>query len=109
MAALAVRLSKIDYYLVDNIYVCILSRVMERVQVESGVAGDRFPDWESKDAQTAGCGKTPRPSPLKSTARARLGVRSTDANLEHRAKYQLTTVRLAVRMLYCPTEGVAAL
>jgi len=42
----AVRLSKIKYYLVDNIYVFILSLSMSRVQEESGRMAERFPNWD---------------------------------------------------------------
>ena len=42
-----VRLSKIEYYLVDNIYTLTLSPVMDRVQEESG---KRFPNWNQGGA-----------------------------------------------------------
>jgi hypothetical protein len=48
--ASAIRLSKIWYYLVDNIYNFILSRVMDRVQEESGGMAERFPNWDEGGA-----------------------------------------------------------
>ena len=44
----AVRLSKIVYYLVDNIYFIILSCVMGRVQEESGRTAEAFPNWNRR-------------------------------------------------------------
>jgi hypothetical protein len=44
----AVRLSKIVYYLVDNIYFIILSWVIGRVQEESGRTAEAFPNWNRR-------------------------------------------------------------
>jgi hypothetical protein len=57
VAALAVRLSKIFDYLADIIYVCMLSRVMKRIQVESELAGDRFPNREIESSGRRGLRK----------------------------------------------------
>jgi len=43
-----VRLSKTYDYLIDNVYVCILSYENARGQEESGQAADRVPHWESR-------------------------------------------------------------
>ena len=48
--ASAIRLSKIWYYLVDNIYNLVLSQVMGRVQEESGRTAERFPNWNQGGA-----------------------------------------------------------
>jgi hypothetical protein len=39
------KLSKIVYYLIDNIYNLILSSLMDRVQEESGRTEEQFPNW----------------------------------------------------------------
>jgi hypothetical protein len=43
-----VRLSKIKDYLVDNLYVPMLSQVMHWFQEESGRLRARFPNWEAR-------------------------------------------------------------
>jgi hypothetical protein len=42
------KLSKIKYYLVDNIYCFMLSQLIGRVQEESKRAGDRVPTDNSR-------------------------------------------------------------
>jgi hypothetical protein len=43
-----VRLSKIEYYLVDNIYIFILSLSMGRIQEESGRTSGATPELERR-------------------------------------------------------------
>ena len=47
LSGIRYKLSKICYYLIDNIYNLILSALMDRVQEESGRTEDRFPNWNT--------------------------------------------------------------
>jgi hypothetical protein len=49
-----VRLSKIEYYLVDNIYIFMLTLSMGRIQEESGRTSGRLPNWNEGGAGKGG-------------------------------------------------------
>jgi hypothetical protein len=56
-AAPIVRLSRIDDYLVDNVYVCILSRMIGGVQEESDRAAKLIPKTGHGEHGSYGHGK----------------------------------------------------
>jgi len=55
-----VRLSKSNDYLVDNLYIHMLSELKEGGQAENGWAADAVPNWESPTTGSeGGCDFTP--------------------------------------------------
>lgn len=74
------RLSKIVDYLVDNIYVYVLSRVMDEIQEERKLAADAIPELGMKKWGLRGT-KDSSPVSSQGALETQASLRPTDANL----------------------------